>query len=55
MPLIFVYTIFWLGYRVLFKKFKNLKISEILRYSIDTIVCELLIFSLIGLKFYLLI
>ncbi len=39
-----------LGYRVYYlKKFKNLKISEILRYSIDTIVCELLIFSLIGL------
>ena len=39
-----------LGYRVYYlKKFKNLKISEILRYSIDTIVCELLIFSFIGL------
>ena len=39
-----------LGYRVYYlKKFKNLKISEILRYSIDTIVCEVLIFSLIGL------
>ena len=39
-----------LGYRVYYlKKFKNLKISEILRFSIDTIVCELLIFSLIGL------
>jgi uncharacterized membrane protein YbhN (UPF0104 family) len=39
-----------LGYRVYYlKKFKNLKISEILRYSIDTIVCELFIFSLIGL------
>ena len=39
-----------LGYRVYYlKKFKNLKISEILRYSIDTIVCELFIFSFIGL------
>tara|TARA_Y100000992_G_C21226687_1_gene473269 strand:- start:485 stop:1243 length:759 start_codon:yes stop_codon:yes gene_type:complete len=38
-----------LGYRVYYlKKFKNLKISEILRFSIDTIVCEILIFSLIG-------
>ncbi len=39
-----------LGYRIYYlKKFKNLKISELLRYSIDTIVCELLIFTLIGL------
>ena len=39
-----------LGYRVYYlNKFKNLKISEIIRYSIDTIICELFIFSLIGL------
>ena len=39
-----------LGYRVYYlNKFKNLKISDILRFSIDTIVCEILIFSLIGL------
>ncbi len=39
-----------LGYRVYYlKKFKKIKISEILRFSIDTIVCEILIFSLIGL------
>ncbi len=39
-----------LGYRIYYlKKFKNLKISEILRFSIDTIVCEILIFSLIGI------
>ena len=39
-----------LGYRIYYlKRFKNLKISEILRLSIDTIVCEILIFSLIGI------
>ena len=39
-----------LGYRVYYlKKFKNLKISEVLRFSIDTIVCEVLIFSFIGI------
>lgn len=39
-----------LGYRVYYlKKFKDIKISEILRFSIDTIVCEILTFSLIGL------
>ena len=39
-----------LGYRVFYlKRFKNLKISEILRFSIDTIVCEILIFSFIGI------
>lgn len=39
-----------LGYRVYYlKKFQNIKISEILRFSIDTIVCEILIFSLIGI------
>ena len=39
-----------LGYRVYYlNKLKNLKISDILRFSIDTIVCEILIFSLIGL------
>ena len=39
-----------LGYRVYYlKKFKNLKISDIIRFSIDTIACELLTFSFIGL------
>ena len=39
-----------LGYRVYYlNKYKKLKISEIIRFSIDTIVCELLIFSLIGI------
>jgi uncharacterized membrane protein YbhN (UPF0104 family) len=39
-----------LGYRVYYlKKFQNIKISEILRFSIDTIVCEILTFSLIGI------
>ena len=39
-----------LGYRVYYlKKFKNIKISEILRFSIDTIVCEILTFSFIGI------
>ena len=39
-----------LGYRVYYlKKFKGLKISEILRYSLDTIACELIIFSFIGI------
>ncbi len=39
-----------LGYRVYYlKKFKDIKISEILRFSIDTIVCEILTFSLIGI------
>jgi len=39
-----------LGYRLYYlKKFKNLKISEILRLSMDTIICELTIFSLIGI------
>ena len=38
-----------LGYRVYYlKKFKNIKISEIIRYSIDTIVCEIFVFSFIG-------
>ena len=39
-----------LGYRVYYlKKFQNIKISEILRFSIDTIVCEILTFSFIGI------
>lgn len=39
-----------LGYRVYYlKKFKNMKIAEILRYSIDSIVCEILIFSFVGI------
>ena len=39
-----------LGYRVYYlKKFKKIKISEILRFSLDTIACELFIFSLFGL------
>lgn len=39
-----------LGYRVYYlKKFKGLKISEVLRYSLDTIACELIIFSFIGI------
>jgi len=38
-----------LGYRVYYlKRFKNLKILETLRFSIDTIACEVLVFSLIG-------
>ena len=39
-----------LGYRVYYlNKYKKLEISKILRLSIDTIVCELFIFSLFGL------
>lgn len=39
-----------LGYRVYYlKKFKKLKVIEILRFTLDTIACELIIFSLVGI------
>jgi len=41
-----------LGYRIYyFKKYKKINIREFIRFSIDTIVCELLVFSFFGLIF----